>query len=144
MLDDPFNDEAPRLVGLKLLPACAVKIAAGIALLIGLAVALDAYAEDPPLHVFEGYGIVLNLHAAPCENAIARFVAARSELNGLINKLQAAKSSWRTPQGWADYAGCWVEYTFQGKAGFAVAFEDQEIVFFERSTFKKPKGATGI
>ena len=116
-----------------------------ICLIVLVGIATDAYSQDIPLHVLEDEAVSLQLFAAPCENDTAKDVAARSPIKGLELKKAASKWLVQTPMGAfrLDYAGCWVEYTYRGKHGYAVAFEDGELRFFPAEGFKKVKGGTG-
>lgn len=119
------------------------------AMLIGgsLIYAVRAWAEEIPVHVYEDEGVALQLFAAPCEDEKARAAVINSQLNELTGKLQKAASWWSvlTPIGPTSmaFAGCWVEFTYRGKQGYAVAFEDGEIIFFPAEGFKKTKGQIG-
>ena len=110
--------------------------------------AAKVYATEVPAHAFEDEVVKLRLFNAPCENAEAKAVAANSPLASLADKLQRADSTWlvQTPMGAfrLDFGGCWVEYTHNGRQGYAVAFEDKEIRFFPAEGFKKTKGTIGI
>jgi hypothetical protein len=105
-----------------------------------------AWADDVPVHVFEDDAVRLQLFAAPCEDETAKQVAANSPLKDL--PLKKASSAWvvQTPMGAfrIEYAGCWVEFNYRGKDGYAVAFEDKEIRFFPAEGFKKTKRQIGI
>ncbi|HEU4344754.1 MAG TPA: hypothetical protein VFU31_24630 [Candidatus Binatia bacterium] len=122
----------------------ALGVICGAALLM---LALEARAEEIPVHVFEDEGVTLQLFAAPCEDEKARAAVINSPLNELTGKLQKAASWWSvlTPIGPTSmgFAGCWVEFTWRGKQGYAVAFEDGEIRFFPADGFKKTKGQIG-
>jgi hypothetical protein len=106
-----------------------------------------AQAEEIPVHVFEDERVSLKLFAAPCEHDGAKALAANSPLKDAANKLQKAESTWlvTTPMGLIrlDFSGCWVEYTHNGRQGYAVAFEDGEIRFFPVEGFKRTKGQSG-
>lgn len=109
--------------------------------------ALRRTAEEIPVHVFEDDSVALRLFAAPCENDAAKLAVAGSPVQALADKLQKATSNWRvmSPVGIirVDYAGCWVEFTWRGTQGYAVAFEDGELRFFPAEGFKKTKGQIG-
>lgn len=113
--------------------------------LLGLATNAAAEGVLPPAHVYEGDGVSLQLFNAPCESDEAKALAAQSPLGALVDKLQRANSTWLVMpfRIHADFAGCWVEYTHNGKQGYAVAFEDGEIRFFPLENFKA-KGQTGV
>lgn len=109
--------------------------------------ATKAWAEEVPVHVFEDEAVSLQLFAAPCENEAAKLAIANSPIQDQADKLQRATSNWAvtTPMGIirVDFAGCWVEFTWRGKEGYAVAFEDGELRFFPAEGFKRTKGQTG-
>jgi hypothetical protein len=117
-----------------------------VCLIVLVGLATNAYASDVPVHVFEDEAVRLQLFAAPCENEMAKQVAANSPLKDL--QLQKAASAWvvQTPMGAfrIEYEGCWVAYTYNGRDGYAVAFEDKEIRFFPAEGFKKTKRQIGI
>jgi hypothetical protein len=144
MLENPFyyNEDARhernylrRIVG---------AVVAGIVIGGSLLYWAKANAEEIPVHVFEDESVSLKLFAAPCEHDGAKALAANSPLKDAADKLQKAESTWlvTTPMGLIrlDFSGCWVEYTHNGRQGYAVAFEDGEIRFFPVEGFKRTKG----
>lgn len=117
---------------------------------VGLAT--NANAQLAPLHVYEDSDVKLQLYAAPCDNDKARDALEGSPAKGLGDKLQKATSTWMmrgvTPLGVIeipeDFPGCWVEFEWQGKKGYAVGFSDGESRFFLKEGFEKAKGQTGV
>jgi hypothetical protein len=120
-------------------------------LVLLVVLATNAYGQEVkiPLHVYEDDGVTLHLFAGPCESEEAKAaINAFPPLKDLADKFRRADSTWlvQTPFGGvrAAFAGCWVPFTFRGKDGYAVAFEDGEIKFVPADALKKTKGMVGV
>ena len=138
------------IVGLRHLPRLFRAALLGAALLLAVAMVLApmALAQDIPLHVFENEQVTLHLYAAPCDNEAAKAAVRNTPMKDSADKLQKATSTWvvmipgigvaRMP-----FTGCWAPFTWRGKEGYGVGFEDGEARFFPADEFKKTKGTTG-
>lgn len=148
---EDYENDAPRIRGLKLLPAWPIRLATLVALLIGVAVAVDAYADEPqpkliPLHVHEEDGLSVRLMPGPCVEPISK--ASIRPIHR--ERAKAIESDWRMADGSVQpFAGCWIELSKEeaktAKDVFVLFFSDGEIYTVFTSAFgAKPEGSVGI